>query len=98
MTEKELKPLYKIWEEICDEKKIIHYKLSEKDKLQIYYRICDAMSQNEKYIDINNIENPFDVKKWLENEHHIGCVVEKKQVINGPNIKYSDTHYCHVYW
>ncbi len=93
-----MRPLYKIWEEICDQRKIKSYNLTEEEKDKLYSRILDAMKSKKTYIDLYNLQQPFEIKKWLKSEHHLKCDVERIQVINGPAKSYADTHYCYVSW
>lgn len=91
-------PLYKIWEILCDKKKYF-YDITDHDKKNIYDSIKSAMDEYKNEIYLYNLKNPYQIKEWLENEHHLKCCVYKKQIING-TIKngYIDTHYCYVTW
>ncbi len=91
------KPLYKIWEELCDKKKF-NYELTNDNKTTIRNKIKNAMDKYDDEIYLYNQENPYEIKKWLENEHHVKCNVEQYQMINGPVYGYKDSHYCHIYW
>ncbi len=98
-------PLYKIWSSICHEKKVtpLLVTLDNEEKEEIYQKIKNAMQQDQnqyqnREIYLHRYKQPFEIKKWLENEHRLKCYVHKAQVINGHISGYEDTHYCHVIW
>ena len=95
-----MKPLYKIWSYICHEKKVtpLLFTLSDEEKKEIYQKIKNAMHNDKKEIYLYRYSQPYQIKRWLEEEHHIKCYVQKIQVINSHISGYQDSHYCYITW